>query len=244
MVIDKWTRISSNNNNSLIIPLLGHKSKETFAELKQGYERLKFLNHNIKKWRHPPIRNSQSSSKGDENNDIKGYIEQANLTLISLNELMEENYNFYQSEKTDFNANDKNNIFNRIKSQCDIFSWNIRKLNVDKNNKDNGEINLDLAKSQNLINNIYDKLKKYKCIGNIINEQEQHYQNILNINPNIDRGHINIFTGKKEFNNSFTIEKNNIHFSIEQEPLVNIIRILLFLFVFCFILFIFYICIL
>ena len=244
MVIDKWTRISSNNNNSLITPLLGHKSKETFAELKQSYERLKFLNHNIKKWRHPPIRNGQLLSKGNENPDIKEYIEQVNLTLISINELLDENYNFDQGVKTEFNANEKNNIFNRIKSQCDIFSWIIKNLNVDKSNKDDGEIKLDLAKSQTLINNIYDKFKKYKFIGNITIEQEQHYQNILNINPNIDRGHINIFTGKKEFNNSITIEKNNIRYSVEEEPLVNTIRLLIFLFMFCFLSFVFYICIL
>ena len=167
-----------------------------------------------------------------------------NLTLISINELLDENYNFDQGVKTEFNANEKNNIFNRIKSQCDIFFWIIKNLNVDKSNKDDGEIKLDLAKSQTLINNIYDKFKKYKFIGNITIEQEQHYQNILNINPNIDRGHINIFTGKKEFNNSITIEKNNIRYSVEEEPLVNTIRLLIFLFMFCFLSFIFYICIL
>ena len=234
MVIDKWTRISS-NNNSLITPLLGHKTKETFAELKQSYERLKFLNHNIKKWRHPPIRNGQLLSKGNESPVIKEHIEQVNLTLISINELLDENYNFEQGEKTEFNANEKNNIFNGIKSQCDIFSWNIKNLIADKINKGDGKIKLDLTKSQTLINNIYDKFKKYKFIGNITIEQEQHYQNILNINPNIDRGHIN---------NSITIEKNNIRYSVEEEPLVNTIRLLIFLFMFCFLSFIFYICIL
>ena len=54
MVIDKWTRSTSNNNNSLIIPLLGHKTKETFIELKKSYEKLRALNHRFKKWKQTP----------------------------------------------------------------------------------------------------------------------------------------------------------------------------------------------
>ena len=59
MVIDKWTRSTSNNNNSLIIPLLGHKSKETFMELKNSYEKLRALNHRFKKWKQSPKQRGQ-----------------------------------------------------------------------------------------------------------------------------------------------------------------------------------------
>ena len=238
MVIDKWTRLSTSNNNSLNIPLLGHKSKETFSELKQGYERLKFLNHKMNKWRHPSIQKGQNLLKINEMSDIKEYLEQINLTLISIEELISENYNFDQGEQNAYNANEKNNIFNDINFQCEIFKENIKHLN--KNIKSDIEINSSLTKSQNLINNIYDKFKKFQFIGISNSEQEQHIQNILNINPNIDRGQINIFSRRREFNNSITIEKNNYQFSVEEESLYNIIRLLLILFIFCFIFFIFY----
>ena len=239
MVIDKWTRLSTSNNNSLNIPLLGHKTKETFSELKQGYERLKFLNHKVNKWRHPSIPKGQNSPKINEISDIKEYLEQINLTLISIDELMSENYNFDQGEQKAYNANKKNNIFNGINFQCEIFKENIKHLN--RNIKGDNEINSSLVKSQNLIDNIYDKLRKFKFIRNNELEQERLNLNILNINPNIDRGQINIFSKKREFNNSITIEKDNYQFSVEEESLINIIRLQLFLFIFCFLFFIFYI---
>lgn len=70
--------------------------------------------------------------------------------------------------------------------------------------------------------------------------QEQNNPGSISINPNIDRGQINIFSSKREFNNSVTIEQNNIQFSVEQESLSNIIRLILFCFVIGFVLFIFY----
>ena len=57
MVIDKWTRTQDNRNLSL--PLLGHKSKETFSELKKQYERLQNLNHKYKN-RSPKNKNDSS----------------------------------------------------------------------------------------------------------------------------------------------------------------------------------------
>ena len=239
MVIDKWTRLSTSNNNSLNIPLLGHKSKETFSELKQGYERLKFMNHKINKWRHPSIPKGQNSLKINEITDIKEYLEQINLTLISIDELLSENYNFDQGDQKAYNANEKNNIYNGINFQCEIFKENI--IHINRNIKNDNEIDSNLIKSQNLINNIYEKLKKFKFIGNSTSELEQHNLNILNIKPNIDRGQINIFSRKREFNNSITIEKNDYQFSVEEESLINIIRLQLLLFIFCFLFFIFYI---
>ena len=72
MVIDKWTRCSS-NNNSLSIPLLGHKSKETFIELKNSYEKLRALNHKYKKWRKSPKQKGQIISNENEFKEIKEY---------------------------------------------------------------------------------------------------------------------------------------------------------------------------
>ena len=102
MVIDKWIR-SSSNNNSLAIPLLGHKSKETFMELKNSYEKLKSLNHKYKKWK------KHIYSNENEFKDIKEYFEKMNLILISINELISENYNYVGNEKG-FDVNEKNNI--------------------------------------------------------------------------------------------------------------------------------------
>ena len=245
MVIDKWTRNSSNNNKSLIIPLLEHKSKDSFIELKQNYERLKTLNHKYKKWRNISfIRNNLNVSIEINSSDIKEYIEQINLILISLDELISENHNYEEDEEKIFDSNKKNNIYNEIGVEFDEFIENMKEIKKNKNINYNFDINSCFSKIQNTINNIYKKINREKMIQNINFVQEESNQNIININPNIDRGQINIFSSKREFNNSRTIEKNNIQFSVEEESLSNFMRLILFCFGLCFLLFICYICIL
>ena len=245
MVIDKWTRNSSNNNKSLTIPLLDHKSKDSFIELKQSYERLKVLNHKYKKWRNISlIRNNLNASIGINSSEIKEYMEQINLILISLDEIISENCNYEEDQEKMFNINEKNNIYNDIENQFDEFIENMKVIRKIKNINYNFDINSCFSKIQNTINNIYKKINKEKKIENIEFVQEESNQNLLDINPNIDRGQINIFSSKREYNNSRIIEKNNIHFSVEEESLSNFVRFILFCFGLCFLLYICYICIL
>lgn len=240
MVIDKWTRLSSNNNNSLIIPLLGHKSKETFIELKNSYERLKSLNHKYKKWKKTAFQRDQNLSEENESIDLKDYMEKINLVLISLDDLITDIYNCALDEEKIFDVNEKNNIFNGVSLECDNFIQNMKDTKRDKNINFNFEINSCYNKCKTSINNINKKLKNQNKIENISLVQEQNNPGSISINPNIDRGQINIFSSKREFNNSVTIEQNNIQFSVEQESLSNIIRLILFCFVIGFLLFIFY----
>ena len=245
MVIDKWTRNSSNNNKSLTIPLLDHKSKDSFIELKQSYERLKVLNHKYKKWRNISlIRNNLNASIGINSSEIKEYMEQINLILISLDEIISENCNYEENEDKMFNINEKNNIYNDIENEFGEFIENMKAIKKTKNINYNFDINSCFSKIQNTINDIYKKINKEKIIENIEFVQEESNQNILNINPNIDRGQINIFSSKREYNNSRIIEKNNIQFSVEEESLSNFMRFILFCFGLCFLLYICYICIL
>jgi hypothetical protein len=242
MVIDKWTLCSS-NNNSLSIPLLGHKSKETFIELKNSYEKLRSLNHKCKKWRKSPKQKGQIISNESEFKEIKEYLEKINLILISIDELISENYNYFGGEKG-FNANEKNNIYKSIYLECnkskDIMN-SLKKENINYN----FDINSYFSRCKNTINDINNKLKKEKYIESIITleqEQERSNQSLININPNIDRGQINIFSSRREYNNSRIIENNLVHFTIEEAPLSNFIRLILFCFGTCFILFICYLC--
>ena len=85
MVIDKWTRTTSNINNNLITPLLGHKSKETFLELKQSFEKLKSLNRKFKKWKSSPIPEGYKSEINNELIDIKDYLKMVIMKKMKKN---------------------------------------------------------------------------------------------------------------------------------------------------------------
>ena len=243
MVIDKWTRSTSNNNNSLIIPLLGHKSKETFMELKNSYEKLRALNHRFKKWKQSPKQKGPNLSIENSGLDIKEYLEKINLTLISIDELISETFNYEIDDEKGFDPNEKNNIYKGIDSEFEQFVENMKDLKKDKNINYNFDINSYFAKCQNSINGINKKLKKDKIVENITFGQEQSNQSLININPNIDRGQIKLYSRKREYNNSMIIEKNNIQYSVEEESLSNLIQLILFCFGIGFLLFVCYLCI-
>ena len=243
MVIDKWTRTTSNINNNLITPLLGHKSKETFLELKQSFEKLKSLNRKFKKWKSSPIPEGYKSEINNELIDIKDYLQQINLTLISIDELISENDNCEVDEEKHLNMDQKNNIFDEIDSECDIFIENMKDLKKNNIFSYDFDINSSFNKCRNGIISIYKKIKKDKNIENISFINQQSNNSIINTNPNIDRGQINIFSSKREFNNSITLQKNNIQFSVEEESLSNLVKLILFCFGIGFMLFVCYICI-
>ena len=233
MVIDKWTH-TSNNNINLCIPLLEHKTKESFIEIKKGYERLKQLNHNFMKIRNPSQSIVQDINIGNNILEIKNYIEQINLVLTWLEELISEKCNYEE-------VND--NIYDEIELEFDIYIENIKQLGKYKNINYNFDINSYINKNQILINQIYKNMNKNKVIDNnlFINEQNRIR---LNINPNIDRGQINILTKKREYHNSRTFEGRNVQYTVEQDSFSNIIKIILFFLGLFFILFICYICML
>ena len=243
MVIDKWTRSFSNTNNNLAVPLLSHKAKETFSELKIGYERLKALNYRFKKWKKSPIQKGENAMIEIEFVDLKDYMDKINEILISIDELISEENNYELNEEKKFDVNKKNNIYNEICFECDNFIENMKTCKRDENINYNFNINSYFNKSRNLINNINQKLKKNKFVENIIFGEDQSNQSLININPNIDRGKINIFSSKREFNNSITFEQNSVQFTIEQESISNLFRLILFVLGICFLLFICYLCI-
>lgn len=243
MVIDKWTRSFSNNNNNLTVPLLSNKAKETFSELKIGYERLKALNHRFKKWKKSPIQKGENATIEIEFIDLKDYMDKINEILISIDELISGENNYELNEEKKFDVNKKNNIYNEICFECDNFIENMKMCKRDENINYNFNINSYFNKSRNLINNINQKLKKNKVVENIIFGEDQSNQSLININPNIDRGKINIFSSKREFNNSITFEQNSVQFTIEQESISNLFRLILFVLGICFLLFICYLCI-
>ena len=246
MVIDKWTRTS--NNNSLAIPLLGHKSKETFSELKKEYERLKNLNHKFKK------NSYHCSSKGQNNlaNDpeiidytnIKVYVDNICSILFSINELISENNN-YKKEQIYKEEKEINSILEKILLEYDLFMNNIKEIEEKINTNNNIDINSNISECQMIIEQINKKLKKDKIEENNVVIQEPRRNNATNnnINRNIDRGHINLLTCRREYNNSVEVVKNNIQYTFEEDGLSNGIKLSLFFMVVLFVLFICYICI-
>ena len=257
MVIDKWTRTS--NNNNLSIPLLGHKSKETFSELKKEYERLQNLNRKYKK-----NYTNSSSPNNPQNNlniidftEIKNYLDKINSIMLKVNELLAENKNYEKENSPTSKLKDIKSITNDILLEYDIFLDTIKQIKNNKNiNLDSNctnELNTLVNESKMIVNEINKKYKndkndkKDEKDENIINvpqeSQEQRRNNNNDLNRNIDRGHINLFTARREFNNASTIVKHNYQFTIEEERLSNGIKLCLFFMILLFVLFIFYICI-
>jgi hypothetical protein len=245
MVIDKWTRTS--NSNSLSIPLLGHKSKETFAELKKNYESLKSLNHKFQKHSSYSMNKDPQEQPNNsvqiDTSQIKGYIDRLNSILISINELIIEN-NYFELDNYDISeSKDINNLLEKILSEYNSFLIIIKELETNKkmNYLSDLGINSPFYESQIIINKIAKNIKKDKnedCTTSI-NVQEPA---IINFNTSIDRGHINLLTFRREYHNSLEIFKSNFHYSIEDEGLSYGIRFSLFFIIVFFVLFVCYIC--
>ena len=249
MVIDKWTR-NSNNNNSLSIPLLGHKSKETFAELKKKYEYFKNLNHKFKKYskNSPPrgLDNQLLNSEVIDYKSLETYIDKIHSILISINELLSENNNFKDENSDDTLSKEIYNITDKILSEYNTFVDNAKQI---QNNIKETEFNntFDFQSLLKESKNIADKISKYnkkdKNAETVVIVPEERNNDFHNFSSNIDRGQINIFTNRREYNNSVTISKNDLHYSIEEEGLNNGIKLSLFFMIILFVLFICYICI-
>lgn len=243
MVIDKWTR--SQNNKSLSIPLLGHKSKETFSELKKEYERLQNLNHKFKNHRNSSSTKSDIGQKDNpEMNDItdlKDYIDKINSSLLSIDELINENNNFELEKNDTSTAKDIKSLINKILTEYNSFLINVKDFqkNNEKNNFNNFDINSSFYESEMFANKIKEKLKKDRNEDNIIEVQEPRTNEI---NRNIDRGHFNIITHRREFNNSKTIVRNNFEYTIEEDGFTYQIQFSLFFMIVLFLLFICYLC--
>jgi len=246
MVIDKWTRTS--NNNSLAIPLLGHKSKETFSELKKQYERLKNLNHKFKKKSTHPTSTGQNNQANDseiiDSPNIKEYVDNISSILFSINELISENNN-YEEEKKDKENKEIDSILEQILLEYSLFKNNIKEIDENINTNNNLDINSNISECQMVAEQINKILQKDKNEENNIVIQEPRRININNgnINRNIDRGHINLLTCRREYNNSVEIVKNNIQYTFEEDGLSNGVKLSLFFMIVLFVLFICYICI-
>lgn len=245
MVIDKWTRTS--NSNSLSIPLLGHKSKETFAELKKNYESLKSLNHKFQKHsNYTKKKDSQQQLKNSaqiDTSQIAGYIDRLNSILISINELITENNYFEQDNYDTSESKDINILMEKILSEYNSFLIIIKEIETNKKMNYNSDLgaNWPFYESQRIINNIAKNIKKDKIEdrANCIDVQEPTR---INFNANIDRGHINLLTFRREYHNSLEIFKNNFHYSIEDEGLSYGYRFSLFFIIVFFVLFLLYMC--
>ena len=212
MVIDKWTRTQDNRNLSL--PLLGHKSKETFSELKKQYERLQNLNHNYKK-RSPKNKNDAKDSINSLSGlEIKDYIDKINSIMLSINELITENDNFNSDDTNDPSSKDINSIIDKILSECKISLNNIKETEDDKNKDLDAESKLKEIKV--VINKISVKFKKEESEENTINVHEERRNTF---NRFIDQGHLNIITHRREYNDATTVIGHNFQYTIENEPI-------------------------
>ena len=245
MVIDKWTRNSNNNNIHLSIPLLGHKSKDMFLDLKKSYEYLQNLNHKFKKYsKNSPPKGLNNLFTNPVVENLENYIDKVNSILYSINELLSENNN-YNNEYSENNLSKEIfSITDKILSEYNIFLDNIKEI---KNNIKDNQINIQfnstsLEEIKKLAEIISKNLKKDVSTENIIIHEEIPF-NIDNFNRNLDRGQLNIFTNKREYNNSITFSKNDLHYSIEEEGLNNGVRLALFFMIILFLLFICYLCI-
>ena len=256
MVIDKWTR--TQNNKSLSTPLLGHKTKDNFSELKKEYERLQSLNRKFNK-------NSKDSPQEAPNNlditteinpiGINEYINQINSIFLAINELISENNNFETEEEINTSTtNEFSDIADKIQSEFNVFLANVKEIENSENNYNcNYDLNQMSFEIEKIIKKINKKIKKDENEeNNEINEiNENNGNNVVvqpqnrnqNFNRNIDRGHINFLTYRREYNDSTTIFKDTFQYSIENDGPSTSIKLYLFFMILCFILFICYICI-
>lgn len=212
MVIDKWTRTQDNRNLSL--PLLGHKSKETFSELKKQYERLQNLNHKYKKRSPKNINETKDGTNSIDGLEINDYIDKINSILLSINELITENDNFRTDEVNDSSSKDINSIMDKILSECNSSLNNIKETEDDKNKDFNSEPKLKEIKV--VINKISEKFKKEESEESTINVQEERRNTF---NRFIDQGHINIITNRREYNNATTVIRDNFQYTVENEAI-------------------------
>ena len=118
---------------------------------------------------------------------------------------------------------------------------NMKEIEKDVDAKNNLNINSLFNECKVFGNEINKKLKKEKKESDIIvvEEQRQRRNANNNINRNIDRGQINILTHRREYNNSISVVKNNIHYTIEEGRLSNGIKLSFFFMV---VLILLYIC--
>ena len=224
-----------------MIPLLGHKSKETFSELKKEYERFQNINHKFKSHsKGSPPKGSNTDEYNLEINDftdIRDYIDKIRSILLSINELLSEKENYKDGpDKIDQLQNKEiNSLTDKILLEYDLFLKNMKVIEKNNNNCLNDlEINSKFDECRKVVEEINKKLKKDKEEENTTEVQEQR-RNINNnnntnnnINRNIDRGRINILTHRREFNNSSLIVKNNFHYTIEEEGFSNGVKLCLF----------------
>ena len=212
MVIDKWTRTQDNRNLSL--PLLGHKSKETFSELKKQYERLQNLNHKYKK-RSPKNKNDAKDGINSlDSLEINDYIDKINSIMLSINELITENENFNPDDTNDPSSKDINSLIDKILLECNNSLNNIKEAEDDKNKDLDAESKLKEIKV--VINKISEKFKKEESEENTINVHEERRNTF---NRFIDQGHLNIITHRREYNDATTVIGNNFQYTIENEPI-------------------------
>ena len=212
MVIDKWTRTQDNRNLSL--PLLGHKSKETFSELKKHYERLQNLNHKFKKHSPKNINDTKNSTNSIDGLEIKDYIDKINSIMLSINELITENDNFNPNDTNDPSSKDINSIIDKILSECKNSLDNIKGTEDDKIKDLDSESKLKEIKV--VIDKISEKFKKEESEENTINVHEERRNTF---NRFVDQGHLNIITHRREYNDATTVIGNNFQYTIENEPI-------------------------
>lgn len=211
MVIDKWTRTQDNRNLSL--PLLGHKSKETFSELKKHYERLQNLNHKFKKHSPKNINDTKNSTNSIDGLEIKDYIDKINSIMLSINELITENDNFKSDEANDPGSKDISSIIDKILSECKSSLNNIKETEDDKNKDLDSESKLKEIKV--VINKMNEKFKKEESEENTINIHEERRNTF---NRFVDQGHLNIITHRREYNDATTVIGSNFQYTVENEP--------------------------
>lgn len=168
MVIDKWTR--TQNNKSLSTPLLGHKTKDNFSELKKEYERLQSLNRKFNK-------NSKDSPQEAPNNleitteinpiGINEYINQINSIFLAINELISENNNFETEEEINTSTvNEFSDIADKIQSEYKVFLANVKEIENSENNYNfNYDLNQMSFEMEKIIKKINKKVKNiYKTL--------------------------------------------------------------------------------
>ena len=187
MVIDKWTR--TQNNKSLSTPLLGHKTKDNFSELKKEYERLQSLNRKFNKKSKESPQNAPDSMQTISEKDPTGineYISQISSIFLSINEIISENNNYEIEEINTSVLKEINLIADKILYEYNIFLSNIKELENFENIYDfNDNLNLLSREIKNVIKNIKKKFKKDENEENnaIVQPQNRTY----NFDRNIDR---------------------------------------------------------
>lgn len=225
MVIDKL-----NQRQNLMAPLLGSKGKETFYQLKQEYEH--FLLHakkvknylNLNPFSNAGSINTYNINVGIGLSFIKEDIIQISLSLLALEKLIDEYFNFSVEEK-DLKLKEIKSIWKNIDSEYNVLIEDINKYNENNNQNDliEEEIKSSLIINESIIKKINEKFNKVEKKEEEVSKEKKEIKETKDTNNRYQRPRRNWDNRNnfRNFGNSITVHGEKYTYTIEEDNIMN-----------------------